>query len=118
MRESNRREQSENELHEPILLMGQLQLQHRRLERRLTRTHRRFNDDTVNNQDDQKQQAEDTTREQMHPRNRSRHITRRTTTTVRRQSERLYDKKFEPQIRDRVRIINPRNGQHPWGTVQ
>ena len=107
MRANDRRTQGEEEVLELTQLIAQLQVQQRRLERRLTRVQRLLEHDTNDNSDDQKQADGDHRNITQPNRSRQRQTNRRSSTTVRQQSERLYDGTYQPQIGDRVRGINP-----------
>ena len=97
------------------LLINQLQLQQRRLEQKLAKVQQRVESDVqVTEGEDYKVETQ---RERRYARaiNNSSHNNEQTITTIRQQSERLYNNTFDPRAGDRVRVTNPRSGQHPWG---
>ena len=117
---SNRETRNEEDIQELTLLINQLQIQQQRLERKLARVQRRVEVDNGTN--DRQSRPTEAQREQSNNQanvsNRRSRNNESIVTTIRRQRERLYEAGFEPIIGDRVRIINPRTGQHPWGTIE
>ena len=114
----SRETQSEEDIQEFTFQINQLQLQQMRLERKLAKVQRRVESDT------RSVEAEDCKAEMRRNRSNARIIgsssrnNERTATIIRQQSERLYGTAFKPRIGDRVQIINPCSGQHPWGTIE
>ena len=115
---SDKETRNEEDIQELTILINQLQLQQRRLERRLTRIQQRVEISSSANDEGSRQVS--TQRDRRHTIANSNNSRRneRNVTTIRQQSERLYNDNFEPRIGDRVRITNPRSGQHPWGTIE
>ena len=118
MRNSNRASQ-DDEIQELTSRITQLHIQQQRLEQRLTRVQRRIEGERVEARHEQSRrtgidrEAQPQIVEERRPNDRG-----VTSTVIWHQRERVYNATFEPQIGDRVRIINPRNGQHPWEAVQ
>ena len=110
MRNSNR-ESQEDEIQELTSRITQLQIQQQRLERRLTRVQRRIEGERVEARHKRSRRTGiDRGAQPQIVEERHRNNIGVTLTVIQHQRERTYDATLEPQIGDRVRIINPRNG--------
>ena len=122
---SEREYNNEEDVRELAYQITQLQIQQKKLKLKLARVQRQVDDgEVVDNTIDR--QRDTYARDHRSGGRRRENINKNTVNTprqvkvvmLRRQSEQKYNQTTEPHIGDQVQIINPRNGQHPWGTIE